>query len=134
MKKQQGVALIAAIFLVVVIGAALVFLATLSLRNTQQTTQNLLQMRAQLAAQAGLDATVQRLVMAPGSAAWCNGAALTISVPVYAAYDVSVRCQQKTFNRPSQEIPIFELSATAEYGSNADPDYTWTEISATIGL
>ncbi|MFT7291048.1 MAG: hypothetical protein ACI9D8_001504, partial [Reinekea sp.] len=45
---ERGVALIAAIFLVVIIGAGVVLLSILSVRNSQQTTQNLLQIRAQL--------------------------------------------------------------------------------------
>lgn len=128
-KRESGIALIAAIFLVVVIGAALVILATLSVRNSQQTTQNLLQARAYLSASAALEYAVQTIV----ETASCptNG---PVSVPSYSDFSVNLNCSSNAYNRPSQEITLFELTATAEFGTVDSADYVWTEQKATIEL
>jgi type II secretory pathway component PulK len=133
-KKESGIALIAAIFLVVVIGAAFIVLASLTVRNTQQSTQNLLKARAQLAANAGLEATVQRIILNPTATGWCNNTATTVNVAAYSNFTVQVNCDRSDYNRPSQQIALYTLTATAEYGSSNDNDYVWTEISATIEL
>lgn len=135
MQKQQGVALIAAIFLVVVIGAAVVILASLSTRNSQQTTQNLLKARAEQAAQAGIEATVQRLIEdSSGTYAWCDGTTANVPVPAYTDFTVQVTCTQNEYHRPSQPITLINLSATAEFGSADRGDYVWTETMATLEL
>ena len=133
MKRQQGVALVAAIFIVVIIGAALLVMATLSVRTSEQTTQNLLQIRAQFAANAAIEERVQRLT--EGNEADCsNGTASssTISVPAYSEFTVTLDCLYSDYNRPAQQIRLFELSAVAEYSSPDNPDYVWAEVNASV--
>lgn len=128
-RKQRGVALIAAIFLVVVIGAAVTLLAVLSSRNAQQTTQSLLLLRAQMAASAGLEATIQSIVSTGACPTSSN-----VSVPAYSDYNVEVTCQAVPYNRPSQEIDIFNLVSQAEFGSAESPDYVWAELISAVEL
>jgi len=132
MKNQRGIALIAAIFLVVVIGAALVLLATLSLRGSQQTTQNLLQMRANAAAQAAIDYGVQLLI----SGTHCSAPSLqgSVAVPAYADFTINLSCSQNNYNRTSQAISIIELSVVVEYGTADSPDYVWVNQKTTVEL
>jgi len=132
LKKQKGVALIAAIFLVVVIGGAVVLLSVLSLRNSQQTTQNLLQFRAQAAANAALEFAVQSLVEGID----CSNPALNgaTNIPQFSDFTVTLSCASNNYNRPSQSITILNLSAIAQFGSPNAPDYVWTQIDATIEL
>ena len=132
MRNQRGIALIAAIFLVVVIGAALVLLATLSLRGSQQTTQNLLQMRANAAAQAAIDYGVQLLI----SGTNCSAPSLqgSVAVPAYADFTINLSCRQNNYNRTSQAISIIELSVVVEYGTADSPDYVWVNQKTTVEL
>ncbi|WP_196157100.1 hypothetical protein [Reinekea sp. G2M2-21] len=132
MRTQRGIALIAAIFLVVVIGAALILLATLSLRGSQQTTQNLLQMRANAAALAAIDYGVQLLI----SGSNCTAPSLqgSITVPAYADYTINLSCTQNSYNRTSQAVNIFELSVDVEYGTVDTPDYVWVNQKTTVEL
>lgn len=129
MKNQQGIALIAAIFLVVVIGVALVVLATLSGRNTQQTTQNLLQMRAQSAAISAIEFGVQNILVNDA----CD-ADIPVAISAFANFNVRLQCVSADFNPASQSITLYNLNATAEFGSPADADYVWAEMSATVEL
>ncbi len=132
MRNQRGIALIAAIFLVVVIGAALVLLATLSLRGSQQTTQNLLQMRANAAAQAAIDYGVQLLI----SGTNCSAPSLqgSVAVPAYADFTINLSCTQNSYNRTSQAISIIELSVIVEFGTVDTPDYVWVNQKTTVEL
>jgi len=138
-QNQTGIALIAAIFLVVVIGAALVLLATLSIRGSQQTTQNLLQARSQMAANAGIEWMIQTLVINTATAPCASvtsppATTTTVVLPAYSGFSVVVRCDYTTFNRPSQRKTLYNLTATAEFGSVSDADYAWAEVEATIEL
>lgn len=128
---QSGIALIAAIFLIVIIASALVILATLSVRNTEQTTQNLLKTRAQMAASAAGEFAVQSLIENSGSnCATLNGS--VVSIPEYSNFNVSLSCSENDYNRPSQQITLFNLITVAEYGTVGDPDYVWTELEMTV--
>ncbi|EAR07773.1 hypothetical protein [Reinekea blandensis] len=133
--KQQGVALIAAIFLIVIIGAAVILLASLSTRNAQQTTQSLLKTRAEQAANAGIEASVQRLIEDISSTyLWCDGSTANVAVPAYTDFTVLVTCTQHEYHRTSQPVTLIYLSATAESGSVDSVDYVWTETMATLEL
>ncbi len=129
--KQRGVALIAAIFLIVIVGAAVVLLAQLSLRNSQQTTQSLLHFRAEQAVNAAQEYAVQALVLGSdcGSIASSN-----IAIPDYSGFTVQLSCTTQTYNRPSQLVTLINITTTAEYGTKGKADYTWTELNSTIEL
>lgn len=129
-QNQQGIALIAALFLVVIIGAAVVLMAVLSIRNSQQTTQNLLQTRAVMAANAAIEYGAHSLV----NGSDCVTIAGTVNVPAFSDFSVTLTCADNSYNRTSQAITIFELSVVAEFGSEADADYVWTQTDATIEL
>ncbi len=133
MKKQQGVALVAAIFIVVIIGTALVVMATLSVRTSEQTTQNLLQIRAQFAASAAIEERIQRLI--EGTITDCSqgtAGSSAISVPAYSEFTVTLSCLFNQYNRPAQRISLYELSAIAVYSSPDNPDYVWAEVNASV--
>ncbi|MEJ2042849.1 MAG: hypothetical protein P8X74_01345 [Reinekea sp.] len=135
MKNQRGIALIAAIFLVVVIGSALAILASLSIRTQQQTNQSLLKMRAQFAASAAIDAQVQKLIEEDSSG--CNeGSPIStaMTIQAYNDFNVTVRCSFQRYNRPSQEVRVYNMTAVAEYGAPDQADYVWTELNASAEL
>lgn len=133
-KPQQGVALVAVIFLIVVIGAALVVISRLSISSSAQVTQNLLQTRARQAASAGLEWATQQLVEQGATACSANTA---VTVPAYSNYTVTVRCTEGVYNRPnpaSQRVFLYRLTAEAAFGSLNDANYVWTQRNATVEL
>lgn len=133
-KPQQGVALVAVIFLIVVIGAALVVISRLSISSSAQVTQNLLQTRARQAASAGLEWATQSLVEQGATACTAN---TTVAVPAYSDYTVTVRCTEGVYNRPnpaSQRVFLYRLTAEASFGNMNDTNYVWTQRNATVEL
>ena len=131
-QRQQGFTLVAVIFLIIVLGGALALLATLSTQSSGQITQNLLQSRARLAAQAGLEWGTQLLVTAGDPATACTGtlAGASVTVPAYPTISVSLLCQQRQYGNPA--IVLYDLTARAEYGQLGAADYVWTEQNATL--
>ena len=128
--RQQGVALVAVIFLIVVIGAALLVMARLSVQSNAQVTQSLLQARARQAAHAGIEWGVQTLQEMTNPD--CSAFGGTVNVPAYSNYTVTVTCSVSTYNF-TQQIQLFRLNATAELGSSAsDADYVWTTLDTVV--
>lgn len=133
-KPQQGVALVAVIFLIVIIGAALVVMSRLSISSSVQVTQSLLQTRARQAASAGLEWATQQLVEQGATACSSN---TTVAVPAYSDYSVTVRCTEGEYNRPnppSQQVYLYRLTAEAAFGNMNDANYVWTQRNATVEL
>lgn len=129
MKKQQtGVALLAAIFLVVVFGAAAVMLAVIAVRGNQQTTQSLLNMRAQYSASAALEYAVQSLINGDD----CADVDGTVSINAYSDFTVTLSCSLAQYG--STPINLYTLTSTAEFGVAGNADYVWFQQSATVEL
>jgi len=132
---ERGVALIAAIFLVVIIGAGVVLLSVLSVRNSQQTTQNLLQIRAQLSVDAVLEFAVQSLVEGVSCVSLNNDYALSINIEGYPGFETRLTCVQSDYiGPPASTTSIRTLVADSEWGGSEDPDYVWARSEATIEL
>lgn len=129
--QQQGIALIAAIFLMVVLGSAVILLSTLSLRNAEQTTQSLLQMRAQQAVAAAQEYAVQQLIKTDGAAcASIDGNSL--SIDAFSEFNINIECTGYQYDGASQTIWLYNLYASAEYGSIDNPDYVWSELEFSV--
>jgi len=134
---ERGVALIAAIFLVVIIGAGVVLLSVLSVRNSQQTTQNLLQIRAQLSVDAVLEFAVQSLVEGVSCVSLNDDYEDSINIEGYPGFDTRLTCEQRDYiGPPTRTTSIRTLVADSESqgGGSADPDYVWAQSVAAIEL
>lgn len=134
-RSQQGFTLVAVIFLVVVLGGAVTLIASLAAQSAGQYSQNLLQTQARLAAQAGIEWATQSLVTVSdaGRGNHCanNINSATVSVPAYNDYSVTlIRCVRRRYS--NDNVILYDLTATAEYGQIDDPDYVWTELNATL--
>lgn len=128
--RQRGVALVAVIFLIVVIGAALTVMARLSTQSNAQINQSLVQARARQAAGAGIEWAIQRLVEDASACA----SSTTVSIPAYSDYTVAVTCTSGGYNRPNQRITLYRLTAQAEVGTADSPEHGWARLEASIEL
>lgn len=133
-RQQEGFTLVAVIFLIVVLGGALALMATLSIQSSGQVSQNLLQSRARLAAQAALQWATQQLVTDSDQTTLCSNELQNTAVPVlaYPTISVTLDCQQRQYH--NSNIHLFDLSARAEYGQLGAADYVWTEQHATLEI
>lgn len=119
-RQQRGFALIASIFLIIVLGLAAAFMVRLS--GTIQTSQShtILAQRAKQAANAGIEYGIYRVVWGPDVAAQCPTASTPITLTSYSQFTVTVTCSVKTYVGGDR---FFTISSISEYGAKGTQDY-----------
>lgn len=122
-KIQRGFAIIAAIFLLVVLAALGAFMVTFS--NTQHLTsaQDVQGSRAYWAARAGLEWGIASTTTA------CPTSPTTLSVN---SFNVIVTCALQTYPEGSATINIFRITSVASTGSIGNVGFIERSVSASI--
>lgn len=131
LSQQKGVTLVAVIFLIVVLGAAVTVLARLSAQSSAQTTQSLLQARAKQAAAAGIEWGVQTLVEG-GDCGTLESSGSDLNVGAYPNVRVDLTCEANGPYNRNQQITLYRLAAQATYGEPDDADHVWAELNTTV--
>ncbi|NOS96015.1 MAG: hypothetical protein HOP26_06300 [Methylotenera sp.] len=122
-KIQRGFAIIAAIFLLVVLAALGAFMVTFS--NTQHLTsaQDVQGSRAYWAARAGLEWGIASTTTA------CPTSPTTLSVN---SFNVIVTCALQTYPEGSATINIFRITSVASTGNIGNVGFIERSVSASI--
>ncbi|NOU40087.1 MAG: hypothetical protein HOO85_02330 [Methylotenera sp.] len=122
-KIQRGFAIIAAIFLLVVLAALGAFMVTFS--NTQHLTsaQDVQGSRAYWAARAGLEWGIA------STTATCPTSPTTLSVN---SFNVIVTCALQTYPEGSATINIFRITSVASTGNIGNVGFIERSVSASI--
>jgi len=132
--KQKGVALIAVIFIMIVVGSAITMMMQFTSINQANFDQSVQMSRAQLAAKSALAWGIYHAKNDNN----CSNARLpdsatpsdTMTLTAFTGFDMTVSCILNEYNGG---ISIMKITATAEYGSNpSSNDYAWRSISATV--
>jgi MSHA biogenesis protein MshP len=111
-RQQHGVALIAAIFVLVVLAALALFMLNLS--GTQHFTSMwaVQGARAHYAAQSGLEWGAWQALNGGG----CNNPALQVDAGASQPFNVDVACTSSTFVELGATRTVWSITATATYG------------------
>ncbi|MDD2932373.1 MAG: hypothetical protein PHO76_00650 [Methylotenera sp.] len=122
-KIQRGFAIIAAIFLLVVLAALGAFMVTFS--NTQHLTsaQDVQGSRAYWAARAGLEWGIA------STTATCPTSPTTLSVN---SFNVIVTCALQTYPEGSATINIFRITSVASTGTIGNVGFIERSVSVSI--
>jgi MSHA biogenesis protein MshP len=118
---QSGSALVAAMFLLVVVGALGIFAARLQANQQQGATLQLQEYRASLAAQAGLEYWSYHL--GHGSAALCTGGIPAIP---FAGFSVTTTCSSVDTGTGSV---IYVVTSDAQTGTFGTPDFVRRSVT-----
>jgi len=129
---QHGVALVNAIFLIVVLAALGAYMVSVS--GVQQTTVNrsLINARAYFAARAGLEWGIHRVVSPLGFATACPATA-TFS-PAGFGFDnvsVTVTCTSNLYT-PGVDTTVYTLTSTATHGAAGTIEHAERRLEATV--
>jgi MSHA biogenesis protein MshP len=128
--RQSGFALVAAIFLIVVIMAVVIAMAGLSANQTATGDLALQQARAYQAARAGLEWGISRAtgaaMCAPDSSPALEGA--------LAEFNVTVTCTREEYIEDGRPVNIYWLTARAQNAPRPGdrPDYAFRQLSAVV--
>jgi len=118
--RQRGAALIAALFLVVVLAALGAFAVNIGMGQQQTSDLQLLQYRTLAAANAGLEFWATQAANNPGLAAVTGcSAVLPMTPPGMSGFTVNVSCTPIV----SGTQHVYEVTSTATTGNYGSPDF-----------
>jgi MSHA biogenesis protein MshP len=141
--RQAGFSLVAVIFLIVVLAALAAFAVQIAMAQYQAANVELLEARAQAAADAGIEWAANLTLQAPPVI--CAGAApisktFTLTQGALKGFVVTVACTptQHQIYSPSAgtwtSYAVFTLTATASSGTYGGPDYVARSASRNVTL
>lgn len=127
MRKQRGITLVGAIFVLVIVALLGQFLVSITGVQRQTGLLALQSARAYQAANAGIEWGIDRVVNAASCAASTN---LSPNINNFA---VNVNCSQVgSYTEADNTVLIYRISSTSEYGSYGDPDYASRRLQTII--
>ncbi len=136
MKRTRGFTLVAAVFLVAVLAALAVTLASLVATSRQVSTLSIMGARAWEAASSGVEWAVYQALNAPATLNCGNpaGVSFTLSGGVLDGFRISVVCNETSGITEGAVGPysVYSLTVTASRGSIGDPDFLYRTIQATV--
>jgi len=129
-RHQRGVALVSAIFLIVVLAALGAYMVSVS--GVQQTTVNrsLINARTYFAARAGLEWGIHRVVSPLGFTTACPATA-TFSPDGFDNISVTVTCTSNLYT-PGVDTTVYTLTSTATHGVAGAVEHAERVLEATV--
>ena len=127
--KQAGMALVAALFLMVVVASLGAFAVRIGAGQQQTVNLALLGTRAMAAASSGIEwAAYQALI---GGVA-CPSGTLSLTEGALSGFTVTVTCNVRSHAEGSGTVNIYVVEAFASKGSYGTPDYVSRRIRAKL--
>ena len=128
-RVQTGFTLIAAIFLLVVVAALVIYIA--NIRVVQQTTllYGVQGARANQAARSGIEWGIHQSIVigsCPASTSFTDAA--------FAGFNIQVECDRTTHDEGGVTIDTYSLKSIASSGSYGTLDYVQRQIQATVSI
>ena len=129
-RAQRGFSLVAAVFLIVVLAALGAFAVQVAMSQYQSVNLNLLEARAQTAAETGTQYGAYLALQSPPN---CGPSPpLRLTQGVLAGYVVTVTCKSTQHQVGGVTKSVYELKATAFYGTYGRPDYVARTITRNV--
>lgn len=130
MRPERGFALVAALFLMVIIALVVATMSRLSVNQHVAGDLALQQARAYQAARAGLEWGINR-VLATGA---CASGNVDMAGGNLSDFTVSLGCSQRDYtDEAGTAVSLFRLEATAGNGTpDGRADYAWRRLTATV--
>lgn len=125
-RKARGFSLLAALFILLVLAGLAAYVTSISSLHHGTPAVAIQSVRAYYAAQAGIQWNAHQVIQGFG----CAGATIPVG-----AFQVTVTCAQRAgspFQEKAQSFTIYDLTASASFGTFGDPDYVRRQINASI--
>lgn len=127
-RHEGGFALIAVIFILVMLAGAGSAMLKISAGHQATASMALLGARAYHAARSGVEWAVYEAVNGTG----CPAAGFALNEGAAAGFDVDVTCSTTTHVEGSTGRATLQIRSTAEYGNFGDRDYVSRTLNATV--
>jgi MSHA biogenesis protein MshP len=127
--RQAGFSLIAAIFLLVVVAALVVYMANISVVQHTTLVYGVQGARASQAARSGIEWGIHQSIVngsCVGSTSFTNAA--------FAGFNIEVQCSRTTHDEGGTMIDTFSLTSIASSGVYGTLDYVQRRIQASVSI
>ena len=132
-KVQKGFSLVTAIFLLVVLGGLGAVMMTFFTAQQQSSAMDVMGSRAYQASRAGIEwGAYQVLQTAGGCAAATQVLPATTLAGTLSGFTVTVACTESAHSDDGTPVTMYQLTATAQQGAAATPDFVKRQMSVTI--
>ncbi len=133
-RRQRGISVIGALFVLLVLAALGAWLATIAATQALAVAQGELGARAHYGARAGLEWALHAIVNAGGAGLDCAPGTTTFTLGggALAGFDVSVGCTVQTVDEGSGSFQLYQLRSTASTGAVGSPDRASRTLVATV--
>jgi MSHA biogenesis protein MshP len=125
---QSGVALVAAIFLLVVLAGLAVYAVRIGVMQTQIVTASLRAAQAFHAARSGINWAANRAATAD----WCGSQTLNLTEGGTNGFTVNVQCTKTVHTEGGATLNVYVIDALAVSGLYGGPDYVSRQLQAKI--
>lgn len=129
-KKQKGINLISAIFLVVIIAGIGIFMFNITNVQRQTSTFSIMSSRGLFAAESGVQWGIFAVLQTNDCSAFPD--TFNISDGVTTQFSVTVTCLPSTHTENPDTYNVYSLVSTATSGSVGDPSYFSRVIRASV--
>ncbi len=120
-KKTEGVSLISAVFVLVILGMVSGFMVSIFTMAMHGTTMSMEGSRAYFAARSGIEWGLRQMINDPSICP--TPTTLTLTQGAVKGFSVQVSCTATPFNEGPHSFNIFEFIAVADNGTFTDNDY-----------
>lgn len=131
---QGGFAIVSAVFLLVVLAALGVYMATIGGAQQLSTARSAGGVQAYFAARSGLEWAMQDIINAGAAGLDCSPGAVGFNLTggALAGFSVTVGCSSQNVTEGSDNYDIYELQVTASRGAPGDLDFASRTLIATV--
>jgi len=129
-RRQDGVALIVALFVIVVLAGLGLFAMRVGNGQQQSVNLDLLSARADAAAAAGIEFGANQ-ALRHGSCALAPPP-LSLNQAALKGFSVQVSCTANTYRVNGVPYPVYAITATASRGVYGKPEYVSRQLSRTV--
>lgn len=132
-RPQRGVALVAAIFLIVVVALLAGFLVSIASAGRTASAYAVVEARARHAAESGLEWAVHRVLSNP-AAPDCSGfpATFTLADGGSGGFRIAAKCSDQVVTEGAASYSVFDLEVVAEFGTAGADDYFRRLLAAAV--
>lgn len=125
---QGGMALVSAIFLLVVLAALGVFAVRINGVQQQTVTAALRASQAMSAARSGVSWATYRAL----NAGWCGNATLSLTEAATAGFDVDIECSETVHTEGASTVTVFIIDVLSQAGTYGGPDYVSRRLEVKV--
>ena len=133
-RSVQGMALIAVIFIMVIMSGAVLMMSRLADMQAAERTMDLLGARADFSAQAGLEWAMYEIFSNPG----CPTSPTTLTMDSetdLSGFSVVVTCVARPYTEGLETVTIYDVQSQASISSfSTTGEYVFRQVSAVVEL